>query len=112
MGCYSIAKPTHRKKYPDDAIQAPSDRSTVPPISLPILDPRETEKVKEEKMGMLFMEILLLLFLRSLIHTSSREKNKTKQNKKQICPCALESTGNYFITNLALSLGVRGEVDG
>ena len=75
MWCYSIAKPTHRKKYPADAIHAPSDRSTVPPISLPIFDPRETEKVKEEKMGMLFMEIW---FLRSLIHTSSHEKNKTK----------------------------------
>ena len=44
-------------------------------MSLPILDPRETEKVKEEKMGILFMEII---FFRRLIHTSPHEKNKTK----------------------------------
>lgn len=43
-------------------------------MSLPILDPGETEKMKEENMGMLFMEITRLsgaLFIFSLIKRKS-----------------------------------------
>ena len=87
MGYCSIAKPTHRKKISADVIQTPSDRSIVPPMSFPILDPRETEKMKEDG-NVVYGNSMSL---RSLIHSFSHEKNKTT-SKSALMLCSQQET--------------------